>query len=106
MRPPMVGADLWTAVVERADGTCRCTGACGRDHGPAGLHCLEQDKPGRRLLVAPRTPMPPHLAARVPADELTAWCPGCWNRAVRRAAPQPAPADQMPLFPTGDSDAC
>ena len=99
MRPPMVGADLWTAVVERAGGTCCCTGACGRDHWATGLHCTEQDKPRRRLLVAPAVPMSAQQAMRVPAAELTAWCPGCWNRAQRLATTRrTALVDQMALF--------
>ena len=109
VRPPIAGARLWLAVMDRAsqsrkpapgavfDGTpaaqCECTGQCGKH---AGARCPrthgEYRKRGGplRLLAAPAdltldgTP----AAARLGVDDLRAWCPGCHNSA-RQAARKP-----------------
>ncbi len=110
VRPPIAGARLWIAVMERAsqsreaapgsvfDNTpvpqCECTGQCGKHDGARcpRTHGEYRKRGGPlRLLAAPAdltldgTP----AAARLGADDLRAWCPACHNGA-RQAARRPA----------------
>lgn len=109
MKPPIVGADLWQAVMDLAGDRCQCQGSCGKKH------LTPKRKPGRcehengtyvkgeghlRLLALPRDPsLPWHIAATLPARRLIAFCLPCAkgvstviNRAVKVQPPQ---ADQL-----------
>ncbi|WP_369167850.1 hypothetical protein AB5J49_08210 [Streptomyces sp. R28] len=96
VRPPIVGAALWTTVMNRAGHRCECRGACGSKHDPNrrgrqdrcplenGKHI---SKKGEVVLIAtPRDPINEGdfvTAASLPARRLAAMCPGCYD-AVRR----------------------
>ncbi|MFD8483211.1 hypothetical protein [Kitasatospora sp. NPDC059673] len=111
--PPLVGADLWQAVMAAAAGRCQCRGACGKSHAKDGGRCVRehggyQQRHGGgtvRLLAAPANPadmlLPPHRAAALPKQALAAWCPVCHDAALaaaRRAARTTAPAAPDVLF--------
>ncbi|MFJ8738291.1 hypothetical protein ACIRL2_02855 [Embleya sp. NPDC127516] len=83
MRPPIVGARLWDAVLGRENGTCGCAGECGKYHKESGGRCDRHDA----LIVAPRDLATP-LAAAVGLDpaDLTAWCARCHGPARSAAA--------------------
>jgi len=118
VRPPLVGAETWRQVVDRAGERCECRGQCGRRHADranpdAEPHCPhfngQRSKP---LHVVPRT----HLtsattqpgggsgrfgwsrSARLTVGELAAVCEGCHagidaaRTAQARAAAEPPPA--------------
>jgi hypothetical protein len=103
--PPIVGAELWQAVMTAAADQCECQGACGKKH------LTPTRKPGRcehtngayitgqgriRLLAIPRDPsLPWHEAATLPSRRLIAFCRPCadgvrriLNRAVKALPPQ------------------
>lgn len=104
-RPPIVAAELWTAVMAAAQDRCQCQGACGKKH------LDDKRKPGRcqlvngqhvskvgriTLLAIPRDPTAPwHEAAQLPPRLLIAFCRPCAdgvrrtvNRAVKAMPPQ------------------
>jgi len=96
VRPPIVGAALWTAVMKNAGNRCECRGACGKKHDPnrrrqQGRCELENGKHVSKrgevvLLAMPRDPIGEGdfvTAASLPARRLAAMCPGCYD-AVRR----------------------
>jgi hypothetical protein len=105
---PIVGAAVFTAVMEAAGYRCQCTGACGNPHAKGSGRCQHEhehytSKHGRRvrLMAAPADPLATNVAAaRLPASELRAWCPDCHEAAARQARKQlpAAPADQCALF--------
>jgi hypothetical protein len=113
VRPPIVGAALWTAVMKNADHRCECKGACGQKHDPnrRGVqHRCEHyngqhiSKKGEVVLIAtPRDPINEGdfvTAASLPARRLAAMCPGCYD-AVRRkikAAEKAIPPQDDGLF--------
>jgi hypothetical protein len=75
------------AKLDAAGQRCACTGQCGREHRrePDG-RCHVADGPGHRLVVAPAAPgLAWTLAARLPSDALSVWCPGCLTEAERGA---------------------
>jgi hypothetical protein len=91
---PIAATDTWVAVVERAGGRCQCTTCPSRTHKG---RCTNEDWPGARLLAGPASPGPDPartIAAARP-DNLVAWCPKCWDRAVK-AAREHAQAEQAP----------
>jgi hypothetical protein len=108
IRPPIVGAELWSAVMSAAGYRCQCEGACGSKHTPASQRSLGQryrcprtaavpDAPP--LVVAPVEPtVPACVAAALPAEDLRIWCPACYGGAlaVARRAERNTPE------PTGD----
>ncbi|MFD8598382.1 hypothetical protein ACFV1L_25595 [Kitasatospora sp. NPDC059646] len=111
--PPLVGADLWQAVVRAAAGRCQCRGACGKSHAKDGGRCgrehggYQQHHGGGtvRLLAAPADPasllLPPHRIAALPKQALAAWCPACHDAglaAARKTARAAAPAEPDTLF--------
>jgi hypothetical protein len=96
VRPPIVGAALWTAVMKNAGHRCECRGACGKKHDPnrrgnQGRCELENgkhvSKRGEVVLIAmPRDPIGDGdfvTAASLPPRRLAAMCPDCYD-AVRR----------------------
>lgn len=96
VRPPIVGAALWTAVMRKADNRCECRGACGKRHSASGQRTqgrcdLENGKRISKrgevaLLAMPRDPIGEGdfaTAAALPASRLAAMCPNCYD-AVRR----------------------
>ena len=96
VRPPIVGAALWTAVMKNAGHRCECRGACGKRHSVSGSRTqgrcdLENgkhiSKKGEVVLIAmPRDPINEGdfvTAASLPARRLAAMCPDCYD-AVRR----------------------
>lgn len=119
-RPPIAGARLWLAVMDRASQSrgsapgsafdrdpaprCECTGQCGKHDARCPHTHGEHRKRGGplRLVAAPAdlaldgTP----AAARLGADALLAWCPRC-HKGARQAVPQAVPvveAAQEGLF--------
>lgn len=113
VRPPIVGAALWTAVMKNAGHRCECKGACGQKHDPNrrgvqhrcplenGKHV---SKRGEIVLIAmPRDPINEGdfvSAAQLPARRLAAMCPPCYD-AVRRkikAAEKKLPPQDEGLF--------
>jgi len=106
VRPPIVGAALWSAVMRNADHRCECKGACGKKHDPMrrgrqgrcehynGQHV---SKKGELVLIAmPRDPIGEGdfvTAAQLPARRLAAMCPTCYDavlakiRKVEKALP-------------------
>jgi hypothetical protein len=113
VRPPIVGAALWTAVMKNAGHRCECKGACGQKHDPNRRgqqhRCpLENgkriSKKGEVVLIAmPRDPIGEGdfvTAASLPARRLAAMCPPCYD-AVRRkikAAEKQLPPQDDGLF--------
>ncbi|NYI05571.1 hypothetical protein FHU37_002514 [Allostreptomyces psammosilenae] len=73
----------------RAGYRCECAGACGQHHAKTEMRCPAAHGAGRgpvRLIAAPADPaLSPAEAAAVPAEGLRAWCPGCFDRAAKRA---------------------
>lgn len=81
---PLVGSEVWQAVMERAGYRCqcnRCPGKCRRSMDG----CPVEAGPGVRLIASPLDPGPDPLRTvrSVPVDQLRAWCPKCWDRNVR-----------------------
>ncbi|MFF8095752.1 hypothetical protein [Streptomyces sp. NPDC016675] len=105
---PIVGAAVFTAVMEAAGYHCQCHGECGNPHAKGEGRCPHEhdhytSKHGRlvRLMAAPVDPLATDVAAaRLPASELRAWCPDCHTAAARLARKrQPAATtDQCGLF--------
>jgi hypothetical protein len=96
VRPPIVGAALWTTVMNNAGHRCECRGACGKKHSASGQRTqgrcdLENGKHISKrgevvLLAMPRDPINEGdfaTAASLPAHRLAAMCPDCYD-AVRR----------------------
>ncbi|MGW1990115.1 hypothetical protein [Embleya sp. NPDC001921] len=73
-RPPIVGAELWSAVATRESGTCGCTGQCGRRHKDTNGRCDRHDGliVGPRDLAASLT-----VAVGLGSADLTTWCERC-----------------------------
>ncbi|WP_433340612.1 hypothetical protein [Streptomyces sp. CA-253872] len=97
MSAPLVVAALHQAVLTAYGLRCWCTGQCGRPHKKGAGRCeAEHDgwtsKHGRRihLVAAPADLLTPaRVAVTLPAGELRAWCPDCYDatrRAQRKAA--------------------
>ncbi|SCD49041.1 hypothetical protein GA0115251_109522 [Streptomyces sp. TverLS-915] len=107
MSAPLAAAALHHAVLTAHDFRCWCTGQCGRPHKKGGGRCeAEHDgwtsKRGRRihLIASPADLLTPALlAVTLPAGELRAWCPDCYD-ATRRAQRKTAAA-----LPTPEQDA-
>jgi hypothetical protein len=103
MSAPIVGADLFRAVMDAAGGRCQCIGQCGQSHRRTESRCLKQHDVNRvRLIAAPADPATPEIAAAaLSATALRAWCPAC-HTGTRRAAHRTAVAvpstDQCGLF--------
>lgn len=113
VRPPIVGAALWSAVMKNAGHRCECKGACGKKHDPdrkrkQGRCDLENgrhvSKVGQVVLIAmPRDPINEGdfvTAASLPARRLAAMCRPCHD-AVRRkikAAEKALPPQDEGLF--------
>ncbi|WP_301124746.1 hypothetical protein [Streptomyces cacaoi] len=107
MNEPIVYADQWRAVMQRAGYRCECVGQCGSKHAKGDGRCEKQhgkyaDKHHgpARLLTAPTDPtLPLAVAVAVPTGELRAWCEGCHAGAARatRKARHSRP-DQGGLF--------
>ncbi|MFJ6729637.1 hypothetical protein ACIQPQ_32540 [Streptomyces sp. NPDC091281] len=105
---PIVGAAVFNTVMEAAGHRCQCGGECGNPHNRDGGRCPREhdhytSKHGRRvrLMAAPTDPLATDLtAARLPASELRAWCPGCHTAAARLARKRlpAASTDQCGLF--------
>lgn len=107
VKPPLVGADLWRAVMVLAEDRCQCQGACGKGH------LTPARKPGRcehengayvkgvgrlKLLAIPRDPLLPwHEAAALPPARLIAFCRPCADgvrRAINRGVKAMPPQDE------------
>ncbi|MFC7896405.1 hypothetical protein [Streptomyces sp. NPDC057381] len=90
---PIVGAAVFTAVMEAAGYRCQCHGECGNPHTKGEGRCPHEhdhytSKHGRlvRLMAAPVDPLATDVAAaRLPASELRTWCPDCHTAAARLA---------------------
>lgn len=117
VRPPLVGAPLWSAVMKNAKHRCECRGACGKKHDPERTRKQQRcpringdhvSKRGEVVLIAtPRDPINEGdfvTAASLPARRLIAMCPECYDavrRTIKRAEKQLAPA-MDDLFDTTD----
>lgn len=105
---PIVGAAVFTAVMEAAGYRCQCGGKCGNPHTKGDGRCQREhdhytSRHGRlvRLMAAPADPLAADIAAaRLPASELRAWCPDCHSAAARLARKRlpAASTDQYGLF--------
>ncbi|GAA3113529.1 hypothetical protein [Streptomyces echinatus] len=109
VRPPIVGAAVWTAVMNRAGHRCECRGACGKRHSASGSRTqgrcdLENgkhiSKKGEVVLIAmPRDPINEGdfaTAASLPARRLAAMCPLCYDAVfakIRKAVKDLPPQD-------------
>lgn len=117
VRPPIVGAALWTAVMKKAGHRCECRGACGKRHSASGQRTqgrcdLENgkhvSKRGEVVLIAmPRDPINEGsfaVAAQLPASRLAAMCPDCYDavrRKIKAAEKKLLPQDEG-LFDTAE----
>ena len=95
---PIWGSDLWRTVVANAQGTCQCTGQCGKKHAKTAGRCdIQEGRRDQHLIAAPAVlPSPFHVAARLKAPELIALCVPCFggrNRLAHRSGAQ-APATE------------
>ncbi|MEW2463083.1 hypothetical protein AB0872_20565 [Microbacterium sp. NPDC047426] len=114
IRPPLVGAAIWTKVMNRAGDRCECQGACGKKHDPErkriqGRCDMTNGKRVTKrgvitLIATPRDPINEGdfaTAAQLPPSRLIAFCPDCYDgvrRILKRAEKQMQP--QMDeLFP-------
>lgn len=102
VRPPIVGAALWSAVMKNAEDRCECRGACGKKHDPDRTRKQQRcqvrnddhvSKVGLIALIAmPRDPINEGdfaTAAQLPARRLAAMCRPCHDAVlskIRRAA--------------------
>ena len=90
MRPPLVGAETWLAVMKRAEYRCQCAGICGRSHATTGHCCPRQHSDRHPLAAADPFGRPFAVAARLRPGDLVALCPDCHAGVLRRArADQP-----------------
>lgn len=111
VRPPLVGAALWTAVMNNALDRCECRGACGKKHDPDRTRKQQRcdvrngdhvSKVGLIVLIAmPRDPINEGdfaTAAQLPAKRLAAMCRPCHDsvlRKIRSAAKKLAASDDL-----------
>lgn len=117
VRPPIVGAALWSAVMKAAGHRCECRGACGQKHDPnrrgVQSRCpLENgkhiSKKGEVVLIAmPRDPIGEGdfvTAAQLPARRLAAMCPPCCDAVLAkiRKAVKALPPQDDGLFATDE----
>ncbi|EFL01367.1 conserved hypothetical protein [Streptomyces sp. SPB78] len=109
MSAPLAAAALHHTVLAAHGFRCWCTGQCGRPHKKGEGRCeAEHDgwtsKRGRRihLVAAPADLLTPsRVAVTLPAGELRAWCPDCYDharRAQRKSATTCAVPEQDGLF--------
>jgi hypothetical protein len=92
-QPPIGVTPAWQAVMDRAGHQCQCVGACGNRHSKSGLRCGTESgyyvKGSARPVILSAGPadaaLPAEQAARLPVDQLQAWCPTCWTAAGRRS---------------------
>lgn len=117
IRPPLVGAPVWNAVMKNADNRCECQGACGKKHDPERKRVQGrcEIRNGQRttkrgmvsLIATPRDPVNEggfHVAAALPASRLIAFCPDCYDgvRRVFKRAVKLLPPQEDELFPTDE----
>lgn len=111
VRPPLVGAALWAAVMKAAENRCECRGACGKKHDPDRTRKQQRcdvrngdhvSKVGLIVLIAmPRDPINEGdfaTAAQLPAKRLAAMCRPCHDavlRKIRSAAKKLAASDDL-----------
>ncbi|MGW9371132.1 hypothetical protein ACWGVR_14115 [Streptomyces xanthophaeus] len=111
VRPPIVGAALWTAVMKAAEDRCECRGACGKKHDPERTRKQQRcdvrngdhlSKVGLVALIAmPRDPISEGdfaTAAQLPAKRLAAMCRPCHDavlRKIRSAAKKLSAGDDL-----------
>jgi len=99
-RPPLVGGELWAAVVDRAGSRCQCTGECGRPHREGGeRRCQRADNQRGPLHVVPAKPTSTHAAAGLAAVDLIAVCASCHTGIVRTQRRQQAQRAEEPTAP-------
>ncbi|MGI5348805.1 hypothetical protein ACQEU8_11500 [Streptomyces sp. CA-250714] len=109
MSEPIVYADQWRAVMQRAGYRCQCVGQCGSKHAKGDGRCERQhDKYAdkhhgpARLIAAPDTPgLSVKQAAGLPCERLRAWCGFCLDgtrRVARTAALKGPDPNQGGLF--------
>lgn len=110
IRPPLVGAPTWNAVMKNAGDRCECQGACGKKHDPDRKRVQGRCDMtnGRRvtkrgvitLIATPRDPVNDsdfHVAASLPPSRLIAFCPDCYDavrRIIKRAEKQLPPQEE------------
>ncbi len=121
VRPPIVGAALWSAVMKKAGNRCECVGACGKKHDPdrtrkqGRCHITNGHHISRRgeivLIAMPRDPIGEGdfvTAAQLPARRLAAMCPGCYDAVlakIRKAERQMAAQEEYRASPASKKQA-
>lgn len=113
IRPPIVGAPVWNAVMKAAGNRCECQGACGKKHDPERKRVQGrcEIRNGQRttkrgtvaLIATPRDPVNEgdfHVAASLPAERLIAFCPDCYDgvRRIFKRAEKQLPPQEEGLF--------
>lgn len=101
--PPMLGAEYWTAAMERDGHCCHCTGACGRTHAKTAGRC-DQTSRTQRLVAAPEQPTFDPI--RDVGEQPRAWCETCLAgvKAAARKAERAIEPIGEPLFDLGPGD--
>lgn len=113
VRPPIVGAALWSAVMKNAGHRCECKGACGAKHAdrtrkPGRCVLTNDEYVSKRkariyLIATPRDPVNEGdfvTAAQLPARRLIALCPDCYDgvRRIFKKAEKKLPPQEDGLF--------
>ncbi|MEV7282902.1 hypothetical protein [Streptomyces sp. NPDC093111] len=94
----MTALTVLDTVLKAHGHRCGCEGACGTNHGAAGLCAKSPWDGGRVLHAAPYPPFATDTAnAAVPAAELRPWCGPCWTRALKAERERAAEARRIEL---------
>jgi hypothetical protein len=117
IRPPLVGAPVWNAVMRNAENRCECQGACGKKHDlerkrvQGRCEIRNGQRTTRRgtvsLIATPRDPINEGsfaVAASLPASRLIAFCPDCYDgvRRTFKRAEKSLPPQEDELFPADE----
>lgn len=97
MNAPIAASETWTQVMDRAGHRCQCTWRRHPAHrGEQDGRC-ERTTSGTQLSAGPLDPgpHPDRTIAAVPAEEMRAWCPPCWDEAAKVARRQDREAERI-----------
>lgn len=93
MSAPIAASEVWTAVIRRAAGHCQCP---GKNH-PNHRHTRCEATADEVRLIAGLSVLGPHPErgpAVLPVEQMRAWCPRCWDEAVKDARRQARAAER------------